>query len=438
MLGAGARRLMEPPVALDHPALAVYVLRPTPILERSVGAALVAPLRHDVEGPVDAEELLPAATVRRVGVEHSPGIVLEEDAVAREVRQTRVGVTIVVERAPARHLVRLERDVEVVVEVGVVRADPGEAPAHAPADRLDLPDGRPGHGGVADIVVVQVLQDALDVVDLEGAPDALSHLAWTHHEVLDEELGAPVEQVRERDLAVRRIEDVFLLHPDPRQVPAHLAELVPLPGMRLLAGEQRDACAEPLLSGDDGVRRFRHGLAIHRDSSFFAGVSADAARMSPFSAGLARNFHTTEVARPPADPAPAAIRARVVRQAGHIVSPPPTAVGKFRPSFLWRSRSGPFDKKDAGQPRRARRNCRVAGSTARPIARSYASAASAARSRFRRRCARTAQYGWYVAAAARSISSSIARPSASPCASATAAACATRAPSVGATRTRWS
>src|SRR5262245_5840077 len=108
MLGAAALRPVEPSVALDHAALSVQVSRPRPIGERSVGAVLVPPLRHDVEDPVDAEELLAAAGEGRVGVEHVPGVVLEEDTVAREVRHPRVAVAVVVERAPGGHLLRLE------------------------------------------------------------------------------------------------------------------------------------------------------------------------------------------------------------------------------------------------------------------------------------------------------------------------------------------
>lgn len=50
-------------------------------------------------------------------------------------------------------------------------------------------------------------EQPLDVVDLERAPDALADLAGPHHEVLDEELAAPVEQVDEAHLAVGRVED---------------------------------------------------------------------------------------------------------------------------------------------------------------------------------------------------------------------------------------
>jgi len=44
--------------------------------------------------------------------------------------------------------------------------------------------------------------------------------------VVDEQLGTSVEQLGQRLLPVVRVEAVLLLHPDPRQVPAQLRELV--------------------------------------------------------------------------------------------------------------------------------------------------------------------------------------------------------------------
>jgi len=51
--------------------------------------------------------------------------------------------------------------------------------------------------------------------------------------------------------------------------------------------------------------------------------------------------------------------------------------------------------RNAGQPRFSSRNFLTAGSSARPMAWSKASEASAVFPSFRRRWARTAQYGWY-------------------------------------------
>jgi hypothetical protein len=90
-------------------------------------------------------------------------------------------------------------------------------------------DRRPRHDGVGDIVAMQVYEHPFDMVDFEGATHALRDLAGPHHEVLDEELAASVEQVGERDLAFRRVEDVLFLNLHPRLLAPLAAELIALP-----------------------------------------------------------------------------------------------------------------------------------------------------------------------------------------------------------------
>ena len=55
--------------------------------------------------------------------------------------------------------------------------------------------------------------------------------------LVGEQLGAPVEQLDERLLAVVRVEAVLLLHPHPRQLASQLRELVAEPGVLLFADE---------------------------------------------------------------------------------------------------------------------------------------------------------------------------------------------------------
>src|SRR5215510_3022702 len=125
---------MVAPVGFHNTALIVAVPRSNPVGEAAIRSPLIPPLRRHVEIPVSPEELLAAATKSRIGVEDLTGVILEEDAVAGKVLQRTIRVFIVVEGAARRDLFWLEGDVEVVVEIRVVRRNPGETPTHPLAD----------------------------------------------------------------------------------------------------------------------------------------------------------------------------------------------------------------------------------------------------------------------------------------------------------------
>ncbi len=54
-----------------------------------------------------------------------------------------------------------------------------------------------------------------DMIGRKGAADAAFRPVGTKHEMLNDELAAPLEKLSERLFTVPRIEDVCLLHPDP-------------------------------------------------------------------------------------------------------------------------------------------------------------------------------------------------------------------------------
>src|SRR5215831_16842566 len=56
---------------------------------------------------------------------------------------------------------------------------------------------------------------AFDVIDLERAADATLLPARTEHEMLDDKLAAPVEQISERFLTLRAVEEIGLVDLDP-------------------------------------------------------------------------------------------------------------------------------------------------------------------------------------------------------------------------------
>src|SRR5262245_28936655 len=85
MNGAATARLMVSPVAFDQAARAVRILRTHPVGQGLVGPVLPPSLRRRIEIPVDAEELLAAPPVGRVGVEDLAGVVPDEHAVAGQI-----------------------------------------------------------------------------------------------------------------------------------------------------------------------------------------------------------------------------------------------------------------------------------------------------------------------------------------------------------------
>src|SRR5205809_7226873 len=74
--------------------------------------------------------------------------------------------------------------------------------------------------------------------------------------MIDDQLAASVEEIGERLLAVRPLEDIPLLHPDPGQLAASPAQLIAQTGEFLLLAQVLLARNEPLLSSH--VRVVRH------------------------------------------------------------------------------------------------------------------------------------------------------------------------------------
>src|SRR6266705_3290072 len=164
--------LVKAPVGFHASALAVHVPRSRPIGQTPIWPVLIAPLRHHVENPVNPEELLAAAAESRIGMEDLAGLVLEEDAIAREIFQfcrPFRRFLVIVERTTGSNLLAREGDVEVVVKIRVVGRYPGEFPPHTLAHNLDLHDWRPRHDDVADIVVLQMNENPFEMVDFQRA-----------------------------------------------------------------------------------------------------------------------------------------------------------------------------------------------------------------------------------------------------------------------------
>src|SRR5262249_20861003 len=102
---------------------------------------------------------------------------------AGEILESGVRITIIVVGAASCNFLRSEGYVEVIVEVAVVRRNASEAPTHPLTDDFYLPNGSTGHSHISDIMVFQMHQNAPNMVDHEGTPNALPDLPRSHHEM---------------------------------------------------------------------------------------------------------------------------------------------------------------------------------------------------------------------------------------------------------------
>src|SRR5438067_10230756 len=109
------------------------------------------------------------------------------------------------------------------------------------------------------------------------------------HEVVDEELRAPSEEVCQRDAPLVGLESILLVDPNPRQLLPPPRQLVAAPRELLLRLEQLEPRCEPLLTCPGHVLRHRSSLlplgVLHRS---FPPV-AHAAEPESISAAIAAN-----------------------------------------------------------------------------------------------------------------------------------------------------
>src|SRR3712207_7371567 len=92
----------------------------------------------------------------------------------------------------------VDRDAEVVVEVGAVRGVPGHVPAPRRLPALQLGQRSARDHGVAGVAAVQVLEEAgRQLVGAGAAAGAALVPRRVEHEVVDDQLAAALEQVDE-------------------------------------------------------------------------------------------------------------------------------------------------------------------------------------------------------------------------------------------------
>src|SRR6266566_2251918 len=159
------------------------------------------------------------------------------------------------------------RRLQVVAEIVSGARRPGEAPPHPPLVRLELRERRPRNRRKRDVVVRQVDNGAVEPVRDRRTRWTASLIVGPEHEVVDEELRAPSEEVSQRGAPFLGIEFVLLVDPDPRQRLPSPRQLVATPRQLFLGVEQLEPRCQPLFTCSRLVLR-------HRSSPFFSSTNA--------------------------------------------------------------------------------------------------------------------------------------------------------------------
>src|SRR5206468_11094519 len=101
-----------------------------------------------------------------------------------------------------------------------------EPPAHALLERCNLLPRRARNDRESRVAPSDVKVHAVDMVGPKRAMGATFLPAWPEHEMIDNELTLAAEQIAERHIARRPVENVFLFNFDPGQLAALKVQLV--------------------------------------------------------------------------------------------------------------------------------------------------------------------------------------------------------------------
>ena len=204
------------PIDLSAPAVLVVAAPPERRLVASLGCA-VRPLVHAPEGrplrahrwnrcgrgrPSSSANALMPGRSRMYAATSVPAMAARRGALGEGFRlrvQHVAAALVVYSTPPARCLLRGDRNVEVEVEVAAERGRPGNvnpSAACTPAASRAAPATPPKR----DIVVRQVDDGAVEAISDRRAGRATGLAVRSEHEVVDEELQAPSEQVLNKAL----------------------------------------------------------------------------------------------------------------------------------------------------------------------------------------------------------------------------------------------
>src|SRR3989442_15889969 len=109
--------------------------------------------------------------------------------------------------------------------------------------------------------MLEMNHNPVEIVRPERTAGTTFRPARTKHEVIDDELASARKQVCQRFLAVRPVEDIFLVDAFPRKVAALLTELIAQARELLFRGQELSARCQPLIVRNHIVI-FNHSILL--------------------------------------------------------------------------------------------------------------------------------------------------------------------------------
>ena len=119
--------------------------------------------------------------------------------------------TIIIFGAAFALLLVGQRHGEIPVEVAVERGGPGEDPAHALPEGLQLGQRGAGDGPEHHVMVGEMDGKTVEAVSDRRAGRAAGRVVGAEHEMVDEQLRAALEQMREGGAAFLGVEAILLV-----------------------------------------------------------------------------------------------------------------------------------------------------------------------------------------------------------------------------------
>ena len=126
---------------------------------------------------------------------------------------------------PSRCCSSVKRTLKSSLKSLLERRRPRERPTHPLLERLELRERRARHRRERDVVILEVDGDPVEPVRDARAGRASRGVVGSEHEMVDDELRPPSEQIGQRGAAAVGVESIVLVDCEPTAAPAAAARL---------------------------------------------------------------------------------------------------------------------------------------------------------------------------------------------------------------------